>query len=244
MSEPKPQFAPVPVEAMPDTKLSASHWRLLVAIAWHDRMGVNGSGCYASHKTLGREAGVHFSNVSNLAGDLAKRGYIEVRRNANDRRTRSYALIYRANPMIQGRSTENFQGNAASLVPAVSENEIDGGEKHQVIESIKNFGDNILRETSNKSCEAGKRSRESTARHDEYLGRRDDLAKEIKDAERKLSALVGPDQYLRLRPEHPEIRRGKPVDRLAALAALIETTRRRGCDDQDVAPQSAPGESG
>ena len=209
---------------MADTKLSASHWRLLVAIAWHDRMGVNGAGCYASHKTLGREACVHFTNVSTLVGELAKRGYIDVRRSSKDRRLRVYSLIYRSNPAVQGGSAEDFQVNAAAVVSgeeveggSTDKNaEIDGGEKRQVIEINEDSKDNIFRKANNISCKAGKRLRESTARHDEDLSQSDALAGEVKRVEVLVSQRIGRDEFLRLKVNHQELRRGQLADRLEA----------------------------
>ena len=52
----KPQFAMIPRGACNDRRLTASHHRLLGAIAYRDRGGFGGIGCWAGQKKLSEEA--------------------------------------------------------------------------------------------------------------------------------------------------------------------------------------------
>jgi hypothetical protein len=105
-------FCPIPLRAVGDVRLSASHHRLLGAIAHHDRFGRNGIGCYASHRTLATEAAIHYTNVTRLIDDLSAWGYIQVGRHPLNRRLRIYALVYNANQAIVGGSTNNPTADA------------------------------------------------------------------------------------------------------------------------------------
>ena len=80
---------------MGDRRLKASHWRVLSAIAWHDRFGVNGVGCTAGGRTLAREANVHATNLPKITRDLQDWGYIDKKHRASNRRLRTYQVIYR-----------------------------------------------------------------------------------------------------------------------------------------------------
>ena len=90
----KPQFAPIPLRAMSDSRLTAECWRVLAVVAAHDRLGKNGTGCYASHERLARMARCHTKALSRTLKKLAKCGYLEVAVNQNDRRRSVYFLVY------------------------------------------------------------------------------------------------------------------------------------------------------
>ena len=105
--EQKPQYAAIPVRGMGDRRLTASHWRLLAAIAWHDRLGRNKIGCYTSNLNLAKEADVHYTNVPPLSDDLATWGYIEKGRHPLNRRLRVYSLIYNEKDATVGVPTNN-----------------------------------------------------------------------------------------------------------------------------------------
>ncbi len=105
--KPKPQYAAVPIRAMGDRRLTASHWRLLSAIAWHDRLGRNNIGCYTSNENLAREANVHYTNIPPLSRDLETWGYISKTRHPLKRRLRVYSLIYNEKPATVGVTTNN-----------------------------------------------------------------------------------------------------------------------------------------
>ena len=105
--EQKPQYAAIPVRVMGDRRLTASHWRLLAAIAWHDRLGRNKIGCYTSNLNLAKEADVHYTNVPPLSDDLETWGYIEKGRHPLNRRLRVYSLIYNEKDATVGVPTNN-----------------------------------------------------------------------------------------------------------------------------------------
>ena len=59
MSSSKQQrFAPLPLRALRDQRLGGLHLRTLGIIAAFDRLGKNGSGCWASQNTIAKIAGV------------------------------------------------------------------------------------------------------------------------------------------------------------------------------------------
>lgn len=111
---PKEQFAAVPVRAVCDDRLTASHWRLLAAIAWHDRLGRSNLGCFASTRTLAEEARVHYTNVARLAQDLQGSGYITTGRHPLNRRLRVYHLIYNEKKETVGEPTNNEPPDTAA----------------------------------------------------------------------------------------------------------------------------------
>ncbi len=106
----KPLFAALPLQAIGHRGLSASHFHVLAAIAWHDQLGANGIGCYASLKTLARETGLAQTTISECTGELEGFGLLKKSRHPRNRRTRVYSLIYKGNPRILPE-TGNCPGN-------------------------------------------------------------------------------------------------------------------------------------
>jgi len=96
MTSPKEGWCPIPSRAMADDRLTRTHWRLLSAIASHDRFSGqrNGAGCYASQQTLAREANIHLTNIGPYAADLLELGYIRTDRHPEDRSRLVYRVIY------------------------------------------------------------------------------------------------------------------------------------------------------
>lgn len=93
----KAKFAPVPSRAIGDQRLGGSHFRVLAAIAIHDRMSASrraGQGCWASHKTLSEECGINYSNFSTVVRELGLWGYIVAAPHPINKRTRVYRVIY------------------------------------------------------------------------------------------------------------------------------------------------------
>src|SRR5262249_37568716 len=90
----KTQFAALPLRALSDADLSGSHFRLLATIAYHDRFGKNGQGCYATQATLSRISGIHVTNIPKLAANLVRWGYLDMSRNEMDRRLVTYRVRY------------------------------------------------------------------------------------------------------------------------------------------------------
>jgi hypothetical protein len=89
-----PDFAAIPVRAIGDTRLSATDHRVLQAIAYHDRFGRNGCGCYADPRKLAKLVGVRPAHWSRHTNRLLEFGYIEIEVSVSDRRRREYTVIY------------------------------------------------------------------------------------------------------------------------------------------------------
>jgi hypothetical protein len=93
----KPLFAPLPIRAISDQRLTALHLRVLAIIAWHDRLAESrdkGGGCWASHKTLCEEIGCNYTNLSTAINDLCGVGYLKRRVNPNFKTRWIYSVIY------------------------------------------------------------------------------------------------------------------------------------------------------
>lgn len=120
----KQMFSPVPVRAFGDRRLAASHWRVLSAIAWHDRFNKNGSGCYASHKTIAQESRIDYTNLSKCVADLADWGYIVVGVHPLGRRLRTYTVNYDETTSTTERSSNRASGtkNRPSAIVGQSTN--------------------------------------------------------------------------------------------------------------------------
>lgn len=101
--KPKEQYCAVPVSAMSDARLSATDWRVLAVIAWHDRFGRNGIGCYARHEILSAETGVEYSSLSRSIARLVECGYISKTRHQLNKRLRVYRVMYNDNSGIVGK---------------------------------------------------------------------------------------------------------------------------------------------
>lgn len=163
MTQDRLEFGALPVRAFGDRRLTASHFRLLGVIAYHDRFSANGIGCYVRHSKLAAEAVVDYTNVTKLAADLAGWGYIKVERNSLNRRLRVYRLIYNGNQATVGETTKNgdgacdVDGDQRLIVGESANNDpsIVGVPKGQVTDDKDETALNILGETlDKKSCEA------------------------------------------------------------------------------------------
>jgi DNA-binding MarR family transcriptional regulator len=101
----KPQFASLPIRAIGDRRLKESHFRLLGAIAYHDRFGKNGAACYASHRKLCERTNLHPVTLSRAAADLEKWGYIESAIGEVDKRQRTYRVAYKKRKLANRLTT-------------------------------------------------------------------------------------------------------------------------------------------
>ena len=135
-------FSPIPKHVMGDKRLTAGHWRLLAAIAWHSRFDDNGRGCYAKHSVLAEEADIDYANVSHFAAELAAWGIITSERFHLDRRCRIYRLIFKEKKAIGGEpnnysagSDENAPENEIGVELNNDSPEIGGGQKEEVADS-------------------------------------------------------------------------------------------------------------
>lgn len=90
----KPNYAPVPLRAIRDTRLSERHLRTLMVIAAHDRLGRNGIGCFASHARLKQLIGCDYSRLSTNLTELGEYGYVERVQHPLNKRLRVYRVLY------------------------------------------------------------------------------------------------------------------------------------------------------
>ncbi len=107
------QFGPIPVRAFGDTRLSAADFRVMGAIAYYDRLGRNGAGCYVDRDKLAAGAAVLYEHLSRHTKRLREFGYLEIYRSGADRRRRIYALIYNENRVVVANSGDNSTGGEA-----------------------------------------------------------------------------------------------------------------------------------
>ena len=139
MTERVELFSPIPIEAMGDDRLTREDLRLLIAIGWHDRFGVNSRGCYAKHESLAYETNMDMTSVSRSAANLVAFGYITSERFSLDRRRRIYRLIYKKKKgILGGPANENTQADASNEIlgePAIFQPEIHGSQKEEVTDS-------------------------------------------------------------------------------------------------------------
>lgn len=89
-------YAALPARAMGDKRLAAEDYRVLMAIAAHDRLGANGVGCYAGHPRLASLAGCHEKSLSRTLAKLKECGYLEIRQHPMNGRLRVYRILYTA----------------------------------------------------------------------------------------------------------------------------------------------------
>ena len=108
------QFGAVPVRAFGDTRLSAIDFRVMGAIAYFDRLGRNGAGCYVDPRKLAELAAIDYKHVARHTGRLQEFGYLEINRSATDRRKRIYSLIYNDHPEVVANAGDNLAQEDAS----------------------------------------------------------------------------------------------------------------------------------
>jgi hypothetical protein len=115
----KPMFAPIPIRAIGDKRLSARHLRVLAAVAAHDRLGKNGMGCCASHKRLAEMAGCNYTRQSATLSDLNIFGYVTAGKHPLNGRLRVYRVVYNAaDGEAMLRSNDSLpRGKQSSLGP-------------------------------------------------------------------------------------------------------------------------------
>jgi DNA-binding MarR family transcriptional regulator len=90
----KLRYAPIPVRALADLRLNAMHLRTLGVVAAFDRLGKNGSGCWASQNKIAKILGIDKTNLSHRLSDLRDYGYITSEMNPDKRWFRVHRIIY------------------------------------------------------------------------------------------------------------------------------------------------------
>lgn len=79
---------------MGDKRLSAADFRVLAAIAYYDRFGRNGLGCYVDPRRLAERAGIDPAHLARHTRRLEQFGYLIVEQAEIDRRRRIYRVVY------------------------------------------------------------------------------------------------------------------------------------------------------
>lgn len=103
-------FGALPGRASHDRRLTALHFRVLLVIAGHDRMGRNGQCCWAGRKKLAARVGCDPSSLSSAISDLVDMEYLQEERHENDGRKKGFRVIYKAEEDAPGIGIE-FQKN-------------------------------------------------------------------------------------------------------------------------------------
>ena len=80
------------MRAFTDTRLAATHFRVLGVISRMDGFGHNGSGCYATQQTLAKRAGCDRSTVNRVMRDLRTWGYIQAVKQPNSKRPQHFVV--------------------------------------------------------------------------------------------------------------------------------------------------------
>lgn len=121
----KPFFAPVPIAAISDRRLTETDLRTLMCVCWHDRMSAsptskgNGQGGWASNRTMALRAGCDHTSLSSSITRLAKLGYITREQHHFDKRKHVYRVIYETVDRFSPRKAPGLPADQAST-PAAS----------------------------------------------------------------------------------------------------------------------------
>ena len=120
-------FAALPMRAIPDSRLTASHFRVLAAIASHDRISgprERGAGCWASNRTLADKCSINYTNLSTAITELVQWGYITRGKHPINRKLNVYRVVYDDLPEGKGSPDDLSSGkpcapDASSAEPGI-----------------------------------------------------------------------------------------------------------------------------
>ncbi len=91
----KQRFAAIHARACGETRLTGGHWRVLAAVAYHDRFNRYGRGCYITHQNMAETIGSSRSSVTQWLRDLVAWGYLgTLEPLTSDRRREAYTVLY------------------------------------------------------------------------------------------------------------------------------------------------------
>ncbi|RVG01632.1 hypothetical protein CN172_04380 [Sinorhizobium meliloti] len=91
----KGRFRVMPDSAFEDTRLSATDYRVLAAIAFYDRGGSNGRGCYATQSSIAKRARCHRVEASRSIGRLVEFGHLRAEKGSGkDARRNTLIVLY------------------------------------------------------------------------------------------------------------------------------------------------------
>ena len=159
---------------MTDKRLSAQDFRALMAIAYHDRFGKNGTGCWASYRTLAELTNCNIKSLTRSISALAEHGYVEGRVNPLNKKTRILFVIYTDDDkdLKAGRNIGNNPATDAEIIGDISatDHRLIGNKTAPNGQDIGNSDfENIERYQNdadgNISCEAKNISRENEIRN-------------------------------------------------------------------------------
>ncbi len=129
----KPKFAPGPVRAIGDRRLTETHLRVILAIALHDRLSQhrkNGQGCWASHRKLAELCNINYTNLSTAIRELGELGYLSAQPHHLNKRRRVYRVIY-DDSLPEGEQSESTNSLSVDKQSTVD------GRNNSLIESRK-----------------------------------------------------------------------------------------------------------
>lgn len=95
MDDDKPvYFAPIPIRASRDKRLSGLHFRILAIIAAHCGMEIDGYICWIGRKQISIRVGCDPTSLSRAISELITFGYIDHYRHPDDGRRKGYRVHY------------------------------------------------------------------------------------------------------------------------------------------------------
>lgn len=97
----KTKFAPLPLDALNDPRLSGADLRVLGSIAYFDRFTKNGTGCYATQETIADMTGITTPRVSSSMRTLRETGWIRSERQEDRRRFQHFVCYENTCPNEQ-----------------------------------------------------------------------------------------------------------------------------------------------
>jgi DNA-binding MarR family transcriptional regulator len=156
-------FAALPVRAIGDKKITGNHFRVLSAVAWHDRISgprEKGAGCWASNKTLAQKCGIHYTDLSTALCDLVRWGYITRESHPMNGKLHVFRVVYgdlpdNNTPANVAPETKNHPEAADIICPENSEAQGKQGANH--IEYIPQKREKIAHKRKESSAEAARR---------------------------------------------------------------------------------------
>ncbi len=181
--QPKDIYAPIPARAMADEKLTAEHFRVLMAVAAPDRFNRNGKGCCASHPRLAKLAKCHRKSLSRSLKVLAEWGYIAGLPSPFNKRQRAYRVVY--SDADRAIMTNPIGINPATEADPIGNKDFHEPEQNQELPDDKRFSETEKRfsETGNRYSaeaeDAGERRKEASVRACEALIDDDEEADDV-----------------------------------------------------------------
>jgi len=121
----EPYFAGLPARMLGDDNLKFLHWKVMAAVAVHDRLSTSskrgnrqGKGCTAGNPTLAQKVGCNYSRLSATIGDLVRWGYLHSETDPIKRRNRTLRVIYSEEDAAFMGGVESLPARKNSTGPA------------------------------------------------------------------------------------------------------------------------------